>query len=238
MLTVESIPSDEAVLALGRKLVKELELEPSVDTLGRWMAHYLAELIVKAEDAIGNEKREAQARCYETILALWEHRSLLPDGSRPFEEIEPVMRAVASLSPENSTPRYYTSARPPADEVDESSESEKWLEIANELDRTARILVGYCLSCAADGALDKAKEWVELAQEAGLAGDVEHIVLRFIKTADDLEEEQDPNKEERDRLEKRLEQLEFVTELTEMFSQSLREKIKALSTDDDSVDKG
>ena len=29
----------EAILALGRRLVQELGLEPSVDTLGRWMAH-------------------------------------------------------------------------------------------------------------------------------------------------------------------------------------------------------
>lgn len=27
---------------LGKLLINELQLEPSVDTLGRWMAHYLA----------------------------------------------------------------------------------------------------------------------------------------------------------------------------------------------------
>ena len=39
---VERIRSD-SVLALGKKLVDELGLDQSVDTLGRWMAHYIAE---------------------------------------------------------------------------------------------------------------------------------------------------------------------------------------------------
>ena len=39
---VKRIRSD-SVLALGKKLVDELGLDQSVDTLGRWMAHYIAE---------------------------------------------------------------------------------------------------------------------------------------------------------------------------------------------------
>ena len=33
----------ERAISLGKALVQELELEPGVDTLSRWMAHYVAE---------------------------------------------------------------------------------------------------------------------------------------------------------------------------------------------------
>jgi hypothetical protein len=48
--TAPSKPARD-VLALGRHLVAELQLEQSVDTLGRWLAHHVAELIARAEAA-------------------------------------------------------------------------------------------------------------------------------------------------------------------------------------------
>ena len=45
---VRRIRSD-SVLALGKKIVDELGLDQSADTLGRWMAHYLAEKMKDAE---------------------------------------------------------------------------------------------------------------------------------------------------------------------------------------------
>ncbi len=65
----------EQVISLGKALVKELELEPGVDTLARWMAHYIAEQIAIAENATDDKKVEAESRCFETILKLWQHRS-------------------------------------------------------------------------------------------------------------------------------------------------------------------
>ena len=54
---VRRIRSD-SVLVLGKKIVDELGLDQSADTLGRWMAHYLAEKIEDAKAATG----EARAR--------------------------------------------------------------------------------------------------------------------------------------------------------------------------------
>ena len=50
------------MLALGAKIVRELELEPSVDTLGRWLAHHQAELMLSAENAQGAERELAQSK--------------------------------------------------------------------------------------------------------------------------------------------------------------------------------
>lgn len=67
---------------LGKKLVKELDLDPGVDTLARWMAHYIAEQIILLEQKSGEEKKLAEERCIDMILKLWSHRATLPNGLR------------------------------------------------------------------------------------------------------------------------------------------------------------
>ena len=71
------------------------------------MAHYIANLVTKTEKSAGDEKSVTERECFAAILALWKQRSELPDGSRPFEVLEPVMRAIESLDPENDIPRYF-----------------------------------------------------------------------------------------------------------------------------------
>src|SRR6202050_2818855 len=110
----------EPILQLGEKIVQELELDPSVDTLGRWMAHYLAELIRNAETAGVEDRPEKLLRCASAITDLWRHRSELPNGKRPFEEIEPILRALETLDPENATPRYLGLIRTAARAEEES----------------------------------------------------------------------------------------------------------------------
>jgi hypothetical protein len=79
---MDSFARSDRILALGRKIVEELGLEPSVDTLGRWMVHYIADLIVKAENATCEEKSLAEKNCFEAIMVLWKHRAELPNGKR------------------------------------------------------------------------------------------------------------------------------------------------------------
>src|SRR4051794_2577180 len=64
------------VLALGRQIVSELGLEPGVDTLSKWMAHHIAELISDAEPQTDPEvKRNKEAQAAVSISKLWQHRS-------------------------------------------------------------------------------------------------------------------------------------------------------------------
>jgi len=67
---VVSEPS-EAVLALGKKLISELKLGATNDTLARWMIHYLAELIKQAENKADKNYVANREKCFDTILALW-----------------------------------------------------------------------------------------------------------------------------------------------------------------------
>ncbi len=218
----------ENILALGRKLVEELGLETSVDTLGRWMAHYIAELMTKAENATGAEKSEAKKTCFEAILTLWKHRAVLPSGKRPFEDLEPIVRTIESLDPENDNPRYFPSVRVQMKEGEKECGVDSWLKSANTLDHSARILIRYCLAEAARAADDKSEDWVKLAEAAGAEDGIPEIVIRFVSSANDLSAEPDPNAETRRQLEDRLKRLDGFTRAAEAFVSDLRAKLDAL----------
>lgn len=55
---------------LGDKIVSALELHKTVDTLGRWKAHHLAELALAARDAKGSDKVEAEAKLANLLNAI------------------------------------------------------------------------------------------------------------------------------------------------------------------------
>jgi hypothetical protein len=176
--TAASEPSDP-VLALGKKLIRELELGDTTDTLSRWIIHYLAGLIKKAERQSAKNRPAVLEECFDAILALWQHRHELPDGKRPFQGLEPVLRALESLDPVNVERRYFPSALPPAGLTEQSKETRGWLELAEGLDNSARILIRHCLTNAAAGAIDKSQGWVALAERAGRK-EVDLPVLKII----------------------------------------------------------
>jgi hypothetical protein len=221
-------PSDR-VLALGQKLVEELGLEQSVDTLGRWMAHYIADLVTKAETATGDEKSVVERECSAAILALWKHRSELPDGRRPFQALEPVMRAIESLDPENDTPRYFRAARPPMDDAAETSEQARWLALVDGLDHSAKILIHYCLAEAAEAALDKSSEWVKLATAIDADG-VPEIVIRVLSSTADMMKKPDPDEAMRSLLKDRIQRLHGFMEMAESLATTLEERLQPASS--------
>jgi predicted Zn-dependent protease with MMP-like domain len=84
---------------LGQQIVEELGLEDSVDTLGRWMAHRVAELMQRAEQAETQADCEiAQKECSELILKIWDRRSTLLDN-RPLAEIADFLETFTGDSP-------------------------------------------------------------------------------------------------------------------------------------------
>jgi hypothetical protein len=64
-------------LALGDKIVSALNLHKTVDTLGRWKAHHLAELVLAVRDAKEANKAAAEARLANLLRNLGR-----PSGSR------------------------------------------------------------------------------------------------------------------------------------------------------------
>jgi hypothetical protein len=225
----EAYISSDKILQLGKELVAQLGLEPSVDTLGRWMAHYIAELMTAIEGASGEKRAEAEKRCFDAILALWQHRNEYPRNKRPFSDLESVMRAVESLDPDDDTPRYFRTAYPDEEEGKATdAETKKWIKIAEGLDYTAKVLIGDCLREAARKAADKGKRWVALAEAAGAERGVPEIIIRFVAEDSVSGEEPDPNEDARKQISGRLERLEAFAQLVAHLKRDYEEKLAAL----------
>ena len=218
------MPKD--VLDLGRALVEELGLDPGVDTLSRWMAHYIAELIKDAETAKVEERPAKFAKCADAILKLWERRHQLPNGKRPFEDLEPILRALESLDPTDDTPRYFRSPRMAVDETEQNVETRKWLELADGFDYSAKSLIRYCLTQAAQTALYKTKDWVVLAETAGLEDGIDLPIIRIITDESDLTKASEPDDRARKLLEDRISRLDGFIKMADAVASDLRRQLK------------
>ena len=222
-----------AILELGKKLTKELGLDQSVDTLGHWMAHYIAELIDDAENAHADERPAKMRACSEAILSLWKHRHELPDGRRPFEELEPILRALESLDPDEDTPRYFRLARSAAKE---DCEEKSWLQLINSLDYSARLLIGYCFIRAAQTTIDKATEWVALAEKAGTDDGVEFPTIRRIIDEKTLLTNINLDEITKERLRDRIARLNNFIEMANTYALELQQQIQETPSDQRSAD--
>jgi hypothetical protein len=213
------------LLQLGKRIVEEFGTDQRADTLALWMGHYVAELMQAAETA-GDERPTKLAQCADAIFALWRHRHELPTGMRPFEDFGPILRALESLDPSEDGRRYFRTARFEADAAEENAATKKWLESANGLDYSARVLIRYCLVRAAEGALDKSREWVELAEVAGIADPFEFPVIRFVAAESDLLDAVNPDDTERKIIEDRISRLEAFTRMAAGLSADLRRQLE------------
>lgn len=214
------------VLALGKKFVDELGLDQSADTLGRWMAHYIAEKMEDAEAATGEVRDREMAECSDAILKLWAHRSELPNGQRPFEDFGPIFRALQSLDLDDTTPRYFRQVISAANQDDENDSTKQWLDLASGLDYTARVLIRYCLAIAAREAVDKSREWVALAEALLEKEDIDIRAVRFIKDDVDILDSENPDDSEKAKIENLLKRLEAFTNLSRTLSSHLRGKLE------------
>lgn len=176
---MENLETQQRVIELGKALVKELDIEPGNDTLSRWLVHYIAELMVKLENAEEDQKSQLQQQCFETILTLWQHRSSFKNGHRPFENFEPILRTLAALDPENRNSYYRFWNQRELDDSVLSDDVKHWTELAVGLDHAARIWIKFALDQATQHALDeKTSSWLSTAQ--GLLQDQElEVIIRL-----------------------------------------------------------
>ena len=87
-------------LELGDYLVHELGLSNSVDTLGRWMSHHLAEIIVQARDEKSSKKRKtAKKQAVDLIFKIWAHREKLPGSAYPLSRYKDALPIIELMNP-------------------------------------------------------------------------------------------------------------------------------------------
>ena len=203
----------EAVLQLGKKIVEELELNHSVDTLGRWMAHYVAELIKDVETEDPEKQPEKLRVCYDAILKLWQHRNDLSGRSEIFFDVTPILRSLKSLDPVDDTPRYFRSHREDLHEHENDPEVSEWLKLADALDYSAKDLIRYCLAKASKKVINKAKDWTELNDSQDVADDIEIIVIRQLREENNLLDQTVHDEATRLELENRIKRLSSFVEV-------------------------
>lgn len=89
--------SEESIIKLGERLVEELNSDESNNTLARWIAHYIAELISNIELAASKDSKEQlQKECCDLILKLWSKREDLPI-TKPLDNLKPFLEVVEIL---------------------------------------------------------------------------------------------------------------------------------------------
>ncbi len=227
------------IINLGKALAKELGLDPGVDTLARWMSHYIAEQMTIAENATGDDKIKAEQDCFEIILKLWQHRSSLPDGRRPFENYEPIFRALERLDPENKQPYYFTTTDKDSLEPDKANKVtesvQQRLDIASGIDQAVRIWLHYVFKeaglCATD---ENTKAW--LKNSIGLPdADDASIIIRLLPdnllTAGEVSTESIEQKQ-RELINNRIKKLEAFNDFNQKLLSILRKELEYLSEDD------
>jgi hypothetical protein len=149
----------DIVLKLGRDLADALD--PS-DVVGRWMSHYLAELLTRCEESPHDEELIATTR--DTVLKLWEHKSGASFQTKPFTYLQPVMRAIARLDPDPAPWAFYS----PFDEEAPSAKALSTyplLKMACDIDREVGRLIRLSVGITAQQAISCEETWVIAGKE-------------------------------------------------------------------------
>jgi hypothetical protein len=95
-------------LGLGQHLVRELGFDNQRDTLGRWMAHHVAELINDAKKSSTAAARStARKTATETILKIWEHRTSLPGEAYPLAPYKDIVKILVLLQPDGNPFKHF-----------------------------------------------------------------------------------------------------------------------------------
>ncbi|MUL35409.1 hypothetical protein [Gloeocapsopsis dulcis] len=229
-----SSETQKRAISLGKALVQELGLETGVDTLSRWMAHYVAEQIALAENAISDEKSEAEQRCFETVLKLWERRSSLPNDRYPFKSFEPIFKALNRIDPDNSQSYYFDDSRFQATannndtSKSQTNEVQSWINIALGIDRAARVLIDFALKQAACNAADeKTIAWIENA--TGISVDDENdisVIIRLVGETREDDHDEETLEKMRQGFRSRIEKLDAFIEFSSLLRTELVKELE------------
>lgn len=95
---MEKLKQSQEIISLGKKLVKELSYDDRCDLRTRWMGHYLAECITKAENEPDEKKKgQLEKKCCDIILQLWKNRKHLPGNAKPLASLGDSLTVLTAL---------------------------------------------------------------------------------------------------------------------------------------------
>jgi DNA-binding transcriptional regulator/RsmH inhibitor MraZ len=224
-LPMENSEMRERVISIGKRISEELEQGNHPDTLSRWMAHYIAQLISEAENNIGVKKKKVEKECFETILKLWEYKSYFPDGKKPFERFDIIFDTLEKLNPDNRNMFFYRNQLEDEEPTDDLVK--KSMKAAQIIDEAARVWLECIFKDAIELATDdKIKEWLKIALPIKRRDEV-NIYFKVLNS-DDNDNLESRIKNQINHLEKRIEQLNGFKEYSERIRTSFTNQITKL----------
>ena len=228
---MEKSEAYQKAINLGKLLVKELEMEPGVDTLGRWMAHYLALKMTEVENTDGEKKSALEKECFDLILKIWSHRWKLPGNANPIKNFEPIFEFLAKLNPERKQSFYFDDVltRKTKKTVRKLSKSDSWLQLAKDADVYARTCIDQALHNAA-AELNSSEQNEYLENLPRLTEDTDVKIIRFVLHNEKDTDLLDSTEESKEALMKKIEteKLQSNIELLKGFRKNHLKLIKTL----------
>ena len=216
---MERLETQQTVINLGKRLIDNFK-ENEVDEITAWMCNYIAEKILLAEQT---DNENAKQECFDTILSLWERHSSFPDGKRPFENLEPVLETLNSLNPNNQNNRYLSNPFAQLSLDKDDKDLNNWLKMSKVLDKTARILIYFCIDQAIKETIDEdTKSWLD-----EIAHPLEDPVIN-IKLLYPDEDESKANQDKIKSLRDKLTTMEEFRSLSESVVSAIEDEIAVL----------
>lgn len=238
---MEKSEAFDKVTRLGKLLVKELSMESSSDTLGRWMAHYIAGKMEEAANAEGKAKQDAEQVCADTILQLWNHRWKMSSGIQPIKSFHEIFQTLSAMVPANKQSYYYR-----YQDEDASPSDNSQLNMARELDASARTAIEYLMSeVATEVASADLPDWIEASESIEPNADV--LVIRTLYEKKEYASDTnaplfDDSESSQVYLIRRLEgiqkQLDLLMTHTKTIKSAVSQKIKAIKSQKSKSKKG
>lgn len=148
---------------------------------GKWIAHYLAEQMLKARDDPANQQEVA-----DLIMRLWRSRRHFPEGD-PLAEYDRLAKAFAEYAiPETRHPHVYFDVDPPHRRSRQPGKQDEWFSIASDLDRHSSSLIAECYRSANPASDSDVAKLAELANS--IDPDSQVLMIRIVKTLLDKDE--------------------------------------------------
>lgn len=234
---METLSQLSDVLALGKRLIAELDADEGRDTLSHWMAHHIAGLMHSLDEEQGQARNEREEACRRAILEVWAHRSSFRRGARPFAKLDRVIDTLEALDPDARSSFYFQSLADRSTKTDELDEAAvHWLSLARSLDRGARTLIGYCVARATEGSTDEASGWVELARKVESTLDTDIRLVRIVIQNASMLKEVVPSDERsvaKELLQRRVESLDELSRASAELRVQLADRIRQLDAGED-----
>ncbi|MBZ9631736.1 hypothetical protein LB465_13180 [Salegentibacter sp. LM13S] len=219
----QSKHSEEEILRLGKKIIKELELVYTVNTLARWLGHYLAELMDNIDNCDSEvEKSELQKECCSVILEIWEKRERIPI-EKPTEKLKPIIDVI-SLLKKNEHPFISHRFLSNNNLRNKNSNWFSFLEIVKN--NSERIYRKSLISMISEELLEKDKKWIE--EHGVFLSDDEKSVVEYLDSIKEIEisfgEKKDKDSSENEKLKKLFNEIESLIDEQKSFLMSLKKE--------------